>query len=396
MPSTSLFVMFPAILAVALARPSYAEQTEQVTFDLADEVVCRLNTEAISKRQVEERMDQIIDKLVGWKHSLEAAGQWNVEMRKKYDELYIPPFRDALRRVVRERLMLQYAKADPNIKVDQRQYERHLKETLDKLRAQGLLNSKNFTLGEVEKRVRDNMLLEAFRWSNFSTVTELPSRPEVRKYYQDNVNRYQRPAGIKVRIIRIDRIVTSKLTGERTTQKDAYQLAKKLRDDVKSYSGKFEETAMMYSNDEETKANGGLIILNPKDHYFNPEGYNAKLAEALRGLEVGDISDVFELGEKSYAFVKLEDKREAGPAPLDGDLYEEIYKTLSQQKTRKEEDVWFRKALSKSLVVHVVEGVEKPLPVEFFFLEQKDETATEPGKAPAPQAKTEATPKGKG
>ena len=72
------------------------------------------------------------------------------------------------------------------------------------------------------------------------------------------------------------------------------------------------------------------------------------------------------MGRSSYAVVKLEGRREAEPAPLEGELYDETYSELPRQKARKREDAWFRKALSKSLVVHVVEAVPKALPVEFF------------------------------
>jgi hypothetical protein len=348
---------------------------------LAQEVVCRVNTEAISKGQVEERMPEIMDRLLAWRRSLEAAGEWNAEAQKKYDELYIPPFRDALRRVVRDRLILQYAKADPHFKLEERIVEKRMNETIARLKSQGLFGGQGFTRGEVEKRVREQVTIDTYRWSNFSSFVDDPRKPDVEKHYHDNIARYQRPAGVKVRIVRIDNRVVNKVTGRTELRPDARAIARRLHDDVVLYGASFIETAKTHSNDDESRARGGLILLNPNDPYLNPGAYSAELAKAIRGLEPGKVSDVFALGANSFAFVLVEDRREAGPIPLEGELFEQIYSTLREQKTRKQEDEWFRKALSKSLVLHVVEGVAKPLPVEFFF--EKDEA---PADTPADKA----------
>ena len=241
---------------------------------------------------------------------------------------------------------------------------------LDYLRERHLTGTKGYTVAEVEKSVREDMLIQAFRMNQFA---DLPTRPEVQKYYQDNIVRFFRPAGVMVRLLRIDGVKTDPLTGQRVVRKDARGRAEKLREDLQNFGGNFAEMAKANSDDEETKARGGLILVDKNDPYFNPEGYSTQLAEVLRGMEPGQISPIFEMGTSSYAVVKLEGRREAGPAPLEGELYEEIYRALSNQKARKREDAWFRKALSKSLVVLVVNAVPRALPVEFFF---EDDTET--------------------
>jgi hypothetical protein len=360
--------------ALLLCAACQAGQAPPASYGLAQEVVCRVNTEAISKGQVEERMPEIMDKLLAWRRALEAAGEWNAEAQKKYDDLYIPPFRDALRRVVRDRMLLQHAKADPNFRLEERIVEKRLNETMARLKSQGLVGAQGFSRGEVEKRVREQVTIDTYRWSTFSSFVDDPRKPDVEKYYRENTARFQRPAGVKVRIVRLDMRVPNKVTGK-TEPQDARAVAQRLRDDVVLYGANFIEVARNSSNDEESRARGGLILLNPTDPYLNPEAYNQELARAIRGLQPGKVSEVFALGASSFAFVLVEDRREAGPIPLEGELFEQIYNTLREQKTRKQEDEWFRKALAKSLVLHVVEGVAKPLPVEFFF--EKDEAPTE-------------------
>lgn len=359
---------FPLLFCAALLAASAfggEDQPAPRPFDLNDEVVCRVNTEAVSKRQVEERMEEIALRLYAWRRSQEDAGQWTPDAEKKFNELYIPPFRDALRRVVRERLMLQYAKIE-KVPLDDRAYEKRVNETVERLKQAGLMGSKGFTLGEVQKRIRENIQLDTYRYQ-FANFLDYPTRPEVQKHYKDNITRYQRKAGVKVRLIRIDRFVTNKLTGRQSVNSNAFEQATKLRDDIVNFQGNFEQVAKLHNDDEELRNRGGLIVLNPKDPFFEPDGYNAQLANAIRSLKPGEISPVFELGQTSWALAQLVDRRDSGPAPLEGDLYEEIYRSLFQQKTRKKEDEWFRKALSKSLVVQVVDGKYNPLPIAFFF-----------------------------
>jgi len=380
--------------ALLLAGAVRAEEPDAKPFELADEVVCKVNTETISKHQVEENMDEIVGKLMALRRSLEASGQWNAESQKEYEKQYNAAFREALRRVVRQRLMLQTAKVEPNARVDEAAFQKRLKEVLDRLRGQGLLGAKGMNQVEVEKRLREGMLVDNWWGGQFGTVLEQPSKREVRKYYQDNINRFYRPAGVMVRLIRIDGITTNKLTGQKAVRRDAREVAERLREDLQNFSGNFAEVAKANSDDDETKARGGLIMAGKNDPYFNPEGYSTKLAGVLRGMEPGQISPVFEFGKSSYAFVKLEGRREAGPAPLEGMLYEETFKTLLRQKARKQENEWFRKALSKSLVVKVVNAVPEVIPVEFFFEEETEPRPTQTPE-PAEPAKAEAEPQKK-
>ena len=350
--------------------------------ELDNEVVCRVNTEAISKRQVEDLMPEIMLKLNAWRTPLSEANQWTPDLEKKWNELYIPPFRDQLRRVVKQRLMLQYATSEKVLPED-KQVTKEYDKVMKRLRAAGGFGGKGFTNADVMTRVRENVTVETYRNSKIYTQLDFPSRPEVKRYYEEHMSLFQRKAGVKVRIIRIDRFKTDPLTGKQSVRDNAFDDADKLRNDIISFSGNFAEVAKRHSDDADSRERGGLIVLDPKDPYFDPEGYSPQLAAAIRGLNAGDTSKVFEFGQTSYAFAWVEARREAGAIPLEGDVYEELYRNLTEIKSRKKEDIWFHKALSQSLVVSVVDAIPKTLPVEFFFPEEKEQKTPD---APKPKA----------
>jgi len=353
---------------------------------LRNEVVCRVNNDAISKLQVEERMGIIPAKIEAMRENLMQAGQLTRENEAKLDDMYREPFREALRGVVRDTLLLQSAKSE-KVNIDEKNFQKRYQAKLEELRSAGVLGQKGLTPGEVHQRMRENSLRESYR-SRFYDVLSQPSRPEVQRYYQENQPKFQRKAGVKVRVIRVDRVIVNRYTGKTSVRDNALEIAEEMRKDIVEYGGDFKEMARERSDDLESRERGGLIQLDPKDPYIDADSYNAQLANAIKGLKVGEVSKVFEFGKSSWAIVLLEDRREAGQRPLEGDLYEEIYNELNERKSRTKEDEWFRKALNKSLVQHVVEGKGKPLPIEFFFPDEKKEAPS------AAAARAESNPVG--
>ena len=89
---------------------------------------------------------------------------------------------------------------------------------------------------------------------------------------------------------------------------------------------------------------------------------NRVLKTVLHGLKIGEVSKVFEFGD-SWAIVKLEDKREAGPAPLDK-VYDKIYRALTEKITRQKEEDWFKKALKENLIL---DANQQAIPLSFFY-----------------------------
>jgi hypothetical protein len=362
---------FSLVVLFSLSGSNSANEVPKVLV-LDNEVVCWVNTEAISKKDVEELMRDIPYRVRARRESLEQSKQLTKELEKELDMMYIEPFRDALRKLVRERMMLQAAKTE-KLAIDEKEFDKKYQETLAYLRKQGVIGTRGFTAAEVHKKIRDDMTLDYFSYK-FSNIYDRPNKPDVTKYYNENINKYQRKAGVKVRLIRVDRFTTNKLSNppKQVVRENSFELAEELRKDIVNYGANFIEMAKRHSDDQESKERGGLLMLDAKgDPFFDPESYSKQVAEALRGLKVGEVSPVFEFGQAAWAFVLLEERREAGAIPLEGELYEEVYRTLLQEKRRKKEDEWFKKALSKSLITYVDDGKEKVLTVDFFFPGEK-------------------------
>ena len=373
------FFLYATILLSLVIMPSLAAAEEGKPLELDNNVVCRVGTEAISKRDVEERMGEIPYRIRYKRQMLEQAKQLTKQAEEELDNLYIDPFRDALRRVVRERLMLQQAKSE-KLAPDEKAFEKKYLETVTRLKSQGLFGANNFTPTEVQKKLRENMLLDEFRARLLNL--EQPNRPQIEQFYNENISRFQRKAGVKVRLIRIDRFLTDKRTGKQMLRENSRQEAEKFRDDIVKYGALFSEEAKAHSDDSESAARGGLLMPDIKDAYFDPDGYNRQLADAIRGLKPGDVSNVFELGQASWAFALVEDRREAGPAPLDESTYKDAADKLRDIKFKKKEDDWFRKALSNSLIQLVVNGTPQTLPVKFFFPDDSESTPGAQTEAP--------------
>jgi hypothetical protein len=92
------------------------------------------------------------------------------------------------------------------------------------------------------------------------------------------------------------------------------------------------------------------------------------------GLPAESVSPVFEADKDSWGFVMLEDRRAAGPQPLDQTLYQKINQQLIKDVIARKELEWFRKALQKSLILDG-QASPRPIPLRFFLPDEPDATA---------------------
>lgn len=392
------YVCIVVVFALAwnVCRAHAAEEGHVLGLD--NELVCRVNTDPISRRDIEERMGTKVYELRAQKAAIERDPRFNVDLewskavQEKWDSEYIPLFRQAWRDVVRDRLIMQAAKIE-KITVDDKDYEKEVQATIDRLKERNLLNANGYTVGEVQRLVRENMTIGRYR-GKFGSIIDQPSRPEVEKYYNENISRYQRKAGVKLRLIRVDRYVTNTLTGVQTVNEKALEKIEDLRTNIVDYGASFAELAKASSDDLESKGRGGLVLLdatNPLcDPFIDLESFkNPQLVNAIRNLKPAETSKVFEYvwgneTQRSWAIAQVEERREAGPAPLDGKRYEEIFNELQRQKSSKKEDEWFHKAIQTSMIEEVVtgKGFGKPMPMDFFFPNDAPAKTNEPKAAP--------------
>ncbi len=335
--------------------------TEVMKIDIWDQRVAIVNTEAISKRDVEERMGEIAMRLQMYKKEKVANKQWNTDAEAEWTRLYVDSFRDALRKIVRERLMMQHF-AIEKMTLDDKALQKRQTTYMKMLRDNGM---RGIDVTDISKRVKEAQMLEDFR-GKFDNALEYPKKPEVEKYYADHIEKYQRKAGVKIRVIRIDRSVVDKLTGIKKVRENAYEMLQDIRRDIVELGGIFAETAKVKTDDPELKDRGGLVLSANNDPYIIVEEYNKILAAATRNLEKGKVSEIFEYGN-GYAIATVEDRREAGPTPLEGKMYDQIYNEMYESKRVRKEDEWFRATLAKTLVMQIVEGNARPLADRFFL-----------------------------
>jgi hypothetical protein len=343
-----------------------AQATEVIKIDIYDQRVAIVNTEAISKRDVEDRMGVAADRLYEFKKQKQALKTWSDDDDAKWTALYVESFREALRRLVRDRLMLQYFTIE-KMSIDDKMFQKRLSAKMKELREAHY----QFNVAELTKYIKESMMLEEFR-GKFDNQLEFPKKPDVEKYYQDHIAQHQRKAGVKVRVIRIYISVEDKLTGTRKVRDNAYGMLEEIRRDIVDFGALFAEVAKTKTDDEEARERGGLVLSAGGDPYIVPEEYNTVLAAATRDLKVGEVSRIFEYGEKCYAIAMVEDRRAAGPEPLDSKLYEELYNEMYRKKQLKKEDEWFRSTLARTLVMQIKDGHYEALPLDFFFPEDKD------------------------
>jgi peptidyl-prolyl cis-trans isomerase SurA len=106
----------------------------------------------------------------------------------------------------------------------------------------------------------------------------------------------------------------------------------------------FEHAAMLFSQDEDSRANGGLRV-NPVtgNTHFELDQFDTKEYYIIRELKVGEISECFEStddkGNLIYKVVRLKSKTEPHKANLKQD-YELLKRLASQKKQNEIVDNW--------------------------------------------------------
>lgn len=365
----SVLSMAMLLSAGALIAAWAACEEKRITLELENETVARVGIESISKREIESRMlnaSAAMVRLFALKERLKADNQWTPENEARFEELYIPAFNEELRHAIRERLMLQQAKRE-RLELERAEFARRLDAVLDLYRKHKLLFTSRNSVEEIRKRLREEMLVEAFR-SGLVDYLDAPRRPEIERYYREHPSEFRRGPGYKIRRIRKD-FVKAGPDGREILVPGVLKWVEELREEALRDPANFKELAARHSDDsEEVRKKGGLLEGADGDPYLELDDPESPLARALRGLKPPEgISPVFEMGRGSFAFVMLTDTREPGVRPLDAKLLEKIGKDLMQAKNRSKEDAWFRMALKENLVLSIRGSQESEFPIGFFF-----------------------------
>lgn len=116
----------------------------------------------------------------------------------------------------------------------------------------------------------------------------------------------------------------------------------------------FKQACWMFSDDENTRMNGGVMV-NPYTgtSLFEAEHLDPKIANAIRGLEVGEISKPFETedeqGRTVCKIVLLRSKSKPHKANLSQD-YQHIQNLATERKRAKMMEEWVEKTINATYI----------------------------------------------
>lgn len=148
-------------------------------------------------------------------------------------------------------------------------------------------------------------------------------------------------------------LMTPKVSAE--AQQQAQERLDSLANTIRKERISFEEAAIRFSSDKNTRNNGGLVI-NPNNltSKFTAEELGGNVSKELANLNIGEISDPFEsIDQESrqqvFTIVKLVDKVESHQANLQND-YQFLSDLFLQKKRENKLEEWITKKQQETYI----------------------------------------------
>ena len=134
----------------------------------------------------------------------------------------------------------------------------------------------------------------------------------------------------------------------------ARRLLDSLANDIRKGDIEFSEAATRFSADEQTKANGGLMVnMNTGSTKFEPRELDPVMLEQANKLKVGEVSEPFESTDDNmntvYKIIMLESKQMAHQADIKTD-YQQIQNWALSNKRNEALNEWISKKLKSTYV----------------------------------------------
>jgi peptidyl-prolyl cis-trans isomerase SurA len=138
-----------------------------------------------------------------------------------------------------------------------------------------------------------------------------------------------------------------------TDRTEATNILDSIADNIRNEKIKFEEAAFYYSDDKDTKNNGGLMV-NPRNasSKFTKESLPPAIAKAVNKLKVGEISEAFlddQRGQENYKIIKIKSLSKPHKANLSDD-WSQFENMLIQQKQQKILNKWISEKQSGTYI----------------------------------------------
>jgi hypothetical protein len=165
---------------------------------------------------------------------------------------------------------------------------------------------------------------------------EVPPGPEaVRRYYEEHPGKSRTPDLVRVRMIAVSS--DPAINPPDVTRRPPVERARWLAAEARRDPGRFEELAREHSA-EGSAARGGLMTGPDREEWIPLPALAPRLAEAVRGLAPGQVSDVIE-DRDGFVIIKLEGLRPGEVRPLAA-VADAILEAIFRERQEKTLEDW--------------------------------------------------------
>lgn len=264
------------------------------------------------------------------------------ELKGKLRELH----KEALEDLISTRLILKSYEADT--KLNKAAVEKHVEGKVsefiqerfngDRQEFLKALQAERMPMEEWRKRLRERIVVGLMRSREVDSHVVISPR-EIRKVYERDSAKYQRPERVKLRVILV------RGTTNETDRVVRAQHAKTIEAKLQS-GADFAETARQYSEDKSADKGGEWGWMAVGD-------MRQELNAVVTSLDRGRVSGVVVM-DGDYYLLKVEDREKAGVIPFD-EVRGAIEKDLRRRESRRLFTLWIER-LKKDAFIEIVDS----------------------------------------
>lgn len=279
--------------------------------EIIEEIAAKVNSEVITKSELERRRMEL-------RQELQRQYQGNP---LQFQAAYAQAEKDLLRDLIDTALLLQRGK-DLNISVDTevvKRLDRTRKElglnTLDDL--EKAVNAQGGNFEDYRTGIKNQLITQQVVGREVGSHVQI-TQDRVKKYYDENKEKFERPEEVRVR-----EILISTEGKEGAELAAAEKKAKEVQEKLAAKNANFAELAAQYSDGATAKTDGGDI------GFFRRGMMAPEIEKVAFSLKKGQLSDMIRT-KYGLLFIKVEEKHEAG-IPSQSAIEPEIQEALYMQ-----------------------------------------------------------------
>ena len=320
------------ILAIAVGLGGWAA-AEQVT---VDGVAAYVNDSVITVGDVREAMAPMASQLKDAYQGAELAGK----LREVYDE--------TLNAIIENKLIVTAFESDEKLNKEavEKLVERRVSDFIqdrfkgDRQEFLKALTDEHLSLEQWRARLREDLIVGIMRNREVESKVIVSPR-DVRRIYESKTATYTRPERLNLAVILIRGSTNGAETAARLLR--ARETVKKLK------AGEdFAECAKHVSEDAKADKGGEWGWMDTAD-------LRRELAEAVKAVPPGGVSDVVQAGD-DYYILKVRERQKAGLTPFD-EVRPSIEKDVRRKEAKRLYGVWVER-LKKDAYIDIIKNAK--------------------------------------